>query len=359
MKNLEIETQKNNNTIFLSFDAQGAKFAQGVLTQLIDFYLDKHITIHRTAGSYGFFDQQAENLHNQLVKTEEELKELKNRSGIASLEEQKKTYVAEIADLRKEINGTESALSVSRAKVESLRKNLAGMSPTVVTQETRGFQNQAADLMRARLYELQMKEQDLLARYTETTQVVQNVRKQIADAQAVLDKEESSRTQVSTALNVTHQQLDLALRTEMATLSSLDSRLKVQKAQLENDQKGLAQLNQAEARMVSLQRELSLQEVKYRKYSENLEQARIDQALESNKISNISVLQPATASMKPIKPKKSLNLALGLVLGLIGGLGLAFFSEFTDHSIRTPEDVEGDLKLQLLASIPYLKKERN
>ena len=69
MKSLEIETQKNNNTLSLSFDAQGAKFAQGVLAQLIDFYLDKHITIHRTVGSYGFFDRQAENLHNQLGKT--------------------------------------------------------------------------------------------------------------------------------------------------------------------------------------------------------------------------------------------------------------------------------------------------
>jgi capsular polysaccharide biosynthesis protein len=110
--------------------------------------------------------------------------------------------------------------------------------------------------------------------------------------------------------------------------------------------------------MVRLQRELSLQEVKYRKYSENLEQARIDQALETNKISNISMIQAATASMKPVKPIMAFNLALGFVLALVGGLGLAFFYEVTDHSIRTPEDVEEELKLQLLASIPYLKKEK-
>ena len=54
--------------------------------------------------------------------------------------------------------------------------------------------------------------------------------------------------------------------------------------------------------MVNLQRELALQDAKYRKYSENREQARIDQALETNKISNISVVQQATASTKPVRP---------------------------------------------------------
>jgi succinoglycan biosynthesis transport protein ExoP len=59
--------------------------------------------------------------------------------------------------------------------------------------------------------------------------------------------------------------------------------------------------------------------------------------------------------MKPVKPRKALNLALGFFLGIFGGLGLAFFSEYLDHSIKTPQDVVEKVKLQLLASIPYLK----
>ena len=115
-------------------------------------------------------------------------------------------------------------------------------------------------------------------------------------------------------------------------------------------------MNSTEVKMVNLQRELSLLDVKYRKYSDNLEQVRIDQALETNKISNISVVQAATASLKPVRPRKALNLALGLFLGIFGGIGLAFFSEYLDHSLRTPQDVEEKLDLQVLASIPFLKK---
>jgi uncharacterized protein involved in exopolysaccharide biosynthesis len=210
--------------------------------------------------------------------------------------------------------------------------------------------------MRAKLYELQLKEQDLLSKFAETSQPVLEIRRQIAEAQALVDKEEPTRTQVTTGINTTHQQLNLALLMEMTTLSSLEAKAKVLKPQLDGARREVNEINHTEVMMANLQRELSLQEAKYRKYSENLEQARIDQALETNKISNISVVQAANASMKPVKPRKALNLALGFFLGIFGGLGLAFFSEYLDHSIKTPQEVVEKVKLQLLASIPYLKR---
>jgi uncharacterized protein involved in exopolysaccharide biosynthesis len=143
---------------------------------------------------------------------------------------------------------------------------------------------------------------------------------------------------------------------EMATLSSLEAKTRVVNGQLSAARKEVKEINDTELRLVNLQRELGLQDTKYRKYSENREQARIDQAMETTKISNISVIQKASASLKPVKPRKTLNLALGFFLGIFGGLGVAFFSEYLDHSIKTPEDVEEKLQLQLLASIPFLKK---
>lgn len=117
-------------------------------------------------------------------------------------------------------------------------------------------------------------------------------------------------------------------------------------------------LPEAEMKLVKLQRELALQDGKYRKYAENLEQARIDQALEMNKISNISVVQAATASMKPVWPKKAQNLALGVLFGILGGIGLAFTFEHFDHSLKTPRDIEEKLKAQMLASYPLMRREK-
>ena len=356
-KSLEIESQKNSNILFLSYQAQGAETARRILAKLIESYLDKHITAHRTSGSYEFFDRQADPLRTQLAETEQELKGLKDRTGVASLDDQRKIILTRIGNLQQEAETTQAALAISRAKVRELRNKLAGLSENQVTQETKGTQNYGADLMRARLYELKLKEQELLSRYTESSVMVQEVRRQIAEAQALLANEKETRTQVTTGINPTYQQINLALLTETANLSSLEAKSRVLDQQLKAGQKEIQNMTAAEMRLVNLQRELAMQDTKYRKYSENLEQARIDQALETNKISNISVIQAATASMKPIKPRKTLNLALGFILGILGGLGLAFFSEYLDHSIKTPQEVEEKVKLQILASIPYLKRQ--
>ena len=355
-KNLEIETQKNSNILFLSYEAPSAQFAQTVLAKLIDFYNDKHLVIHRTVGSYEFFNRQADQLRGQVAGVEEELKKLKSKTGVSSLEEQKKILMTRIGALQTEGESNQAALAISKVKVQDLKEKLSGISPTLVTQETTGSGNYAADLMRSRLYELQIKEQDLLSRYAETSRPVLEIRRQIAEAQALLAKEEPTRTQVTTGINTTHQQLNLDFIKEMGNLSSLEAKSRVLKTQQEAARAELTDLNNTEVKMVNLQRELSLLDVKYRKYSDNLEQVRIDQAMETNKISNISVVQAATASLKPVRPRKALNLALGLFLGIFGGIGLAFFSEYLDHSLRTPQDVEEKLDLQVLASIPYLKK---
>jgi uncharacterized protein involved in exopolysaccharide biosynthesis len=351
MKNMEIEALKNSNVITISFEAKSRKLAQEAINKLIGFYLDKHINVHRTRGSYEFFDKQTGEFRNTLAQAEENLRELKNKTGIASLEEQRRVLVKRIGDLEQEVDGTESALAASRAKVQALKKNLSGLPETLVTQETSGTGNQGADLMRDRLYGLQLKEQELLSKFTENSKQVQEVRRQITEAQALLDKEERTRTQVTKGLNEAHKQVQLALLAEEATLSSLEAKVREQRAQLNSTRGELKAINDSEIRLVQAQREMDIQDANYRKYYEKLEQARIDQALEVGKISNISVVQPATYPVKPVRPRKMLNLALGLFLGVFGGIGLAFFSEYTAQGLSTPESVEKRLGIPVLATI--------
>jgi len=63
--------------------------------------------------------------------------------------------------------------------------------------------------------------------------------------------------------------------------------------------------------------------------------------------------------LRPIRPRKALNLALGLFLGVFGGIGLAFFSEHFDHTFKKPQDIEEKLKLPMLASIPSSREKHS
>jgi len=75
-------------------------------------------------------------------------------------------------------------------------------------------------------------------------------------------------------------------------------------------------------------------------------------------MSNISIVQPATYEVKPVRPRVALNLALGLLAGVLGSLALTLLMERLDHSFRTPEDIERRLELPALVSIPRFRAKR-
>src|SRR4029077_6614940 len=66
----------------------------------------------------------------------------------------------------------------------------------------------------------------------------------------------------------------------------------------------------------------------------------------------VSVKQVAEPPSFPVRPRVGLNLMMGALVGLVVGLGLAFFIEYLDTSVKTMEDVESLLGLPVLAIIP-------
>lgn len=67
---------------------------------------------------------------------------------------------------------------------------------------------------------------------------------------------------------------------------------------------------------------------------------------------SVEVHDPPVISNSPVSPNVTLNLVLGAVVGLIFGVGIAFFLEYLDTSVKTLEDVERYLQVPVLAVIP-------
>jgi succinoglycan biosynthesis transport protein ExoP len=72
-------------------------------------------------------------------------------------------------------------------------------------------------------------------------------------------------------------------------------------------------------------------------------------------VSNIRIAEKAPLPISPIKPKKKFNVILSIVLGLLTGIGLSFFWEYLDRSLRTEEDVERYLALPVLSVVPLVQ----
>jgi non-specific protein-tyrosine kinase len=83
--------------------------------------------------------------------------------------------------------------------------------------------------------------------------------------------------------------------------------------------------------------------------SEKYEGLRINEAMQEG---GVELVSAAIVPDEPVKPRIKQNAILALVVGLMLGVGLAFFIEFLDNTIKTSQDVEKYLGLAALVRIP-------
>ena len=74
--------------------------------------------------------------------------------------------------------------------------------------------------------------------------------------------------------------------------------------------------------------------------------------VEIPKSSIVEITGQAEPGDRPVKPNKTVNIVLGVVIGLIMGVGLAFFIEYLDTSVKTIDEVERAFQSPVLGVIP-------
>ena len=82
---------------------------------------------------------------------------------------------------------------------------------------------------------------------------------------------------------------------------------------------------------------------------QKLKEAGISAGLRS---SNIRVVDPALVPQRPSKPQKGRNISLAILVGLVGGIGLALLREYLDNTVKNPDDIENLARLPSLAVVP-------
>jgi capsular exopolysaccharide synthesis family protein len=71
---------------------------------------------------------------------------------------------------------------------------------------------------------------------------------------------------------------------------------------------------------------------------------------------SIQIVDRALLPRSPYKPNKSRNFLLSLVFGLMGGIGLAFFIDYFDNTVKDTREIEKTLHLPTLGMIPLQEK---
>ena len=129
------------------------------------------------------------------------------------------------------------------------------------------------------------------------------------------------------------------------------------KSAFEAQKKEALDLNQRAIQYQILKREADTNKELYNGLLQRLKETGVSASLTA---SNIQVLDRAEVPKTPFKPRKTMNIMLSIIVGLLGGIGLAFFTEYLDNTIKTPEDIEKRVYLPPLGLVPqYTNADNN
>ncbi len=186
--------------------------------------------------------------------------------------------------------------------------------------------------LRIELASLERQEAQLLERYLEQHPEVVKVRNQIRDTRTKI-RGEAERT-----IRAAENDYKAAAAQEASVSAALEA---AKKEALDLGVRAVAH--------DSRKREVEAAE---RVLDSLLDRAKETDVASELKSTNIRVVDQAVVPEKPVRPRKVRDIALGILLGAFLGVGVGFFLDYLDNTLKTPDDVKHHLGVPLLGVVP-------
>jgi len=161
--------------------------------------------------------------------------------------------------------------------------------------------------------------------------------------------------EVNQEITITQQQIEEGMQALQEKLKGeYDRALQDEKtlnAALEQSKMAAEKENQDAIQFSILRQEVDTAKSLYTDFLQKTNQANLQVAEQH---SNMHVIQPALVPKKPVAPKRTVAVLIGFLLSLASGIGLVFFIEYLDNSVKSVEDVSRYIQLPALGIIPAI-----
>lgn len=290
-----------------------------------------------------FLEDQMHKVKNRYNSALLKLTDFKKQEKTVDLNTEKKLAIEKMAQLFEQKEDNIIDLAEARARLNGIKEHLAKQNPQFLSASTLK-QNPHMEILKKRLTDLRLQMAEATAELTENHPEVISLGQQIQMAEAELKKEIEVFRSSGPEL--------IALEGKIA---ALEAHLKGVNADIDKYLKTLEGFPDKALKQASLDMELSVIQQTYSSLLDSLYKTGM---AEATTLSQIRVIEPATKPLSPISPNMSLNIVLGLFLGLVFGIGLASMVEYLDDTIRTAEDVKQFKPISIIGTVPKFEAKK-
>jgi succinoglycan biosynthesis transport protein ExoP len=333
---LNVSPVRNSRIVDVKFRSPDPVLAASAVNTLARVYIEQNLE-YKFLSSKEASDWLMERLAEQrkgVDLAEAALQRYKESNDAISLEDRENIYVQKLTDL----NSAVTIAKTGRLEKEALHNQLRAIQNNSAALDT--F---PAILANPFIQQLKGEVSDLQRQVASMGEKLGNKHPDMVKVRASLQNAEAKlQGEIGKVVQSVRNQYLAARAQENSLFGALESQ---KREALAMNRKGIE--------YGVLQREV---ESGRQIYDSLLQRAKETGVSAELKTSNIRVVDPAEKPRSPATPRRGLHLLIALFGGGFLGIGLAFFFEYLDNRIKTPDEIKAYLGLPSLGMVPALKE---
>jgi succinoglycan biosynthesis transport protein ExoP len=328
LERLRVSPIRNSRLVGVAMSSHSPELAARATNELATLYIQQSLDLRtRTSSEAGeWLGTQVDEQRRKVEELETRLQGVRESSGIVNVEERRALVDQKLKELGTSLNELKS----QRLQKQALWREMArAPNPEELPEVMRSPIVQALGI---ELASLEREQAQLVERYLDEHPEVVKVRNQIQDTRKKV-RAESQRV-IRAAENdykaTAAQEASVAAALEAAKQEALD-------------------LSRKSISYDSQKREVEAAKQVLDSIMARGKETDVTQELKS---SNIRVVDPAAVPQYPVRPRKLHDIVLGAFIAALVSVFVAFFLEYLDNTLKTPDDVRAFVGVPLLGVVP-------
>ena len=337
LRDLEISHQRDTDIVMIVFRGPDPALCAEVSNALCDAYLrfNYETKLLSYENADGWIGQKLLEVRGKLETAEEEILEFSDGVDVIALSSNLEQYMTQYQETEKRLAEAEQVLAETKFRSDALDN---GEFPEVEADK---------QIYRELLTQLRLAEISHAQASVEFGPDMIDVRKAAAALEglraALKEEEELLKQEQLDDQEREKDQVALELGQAEKTVEFLKGSYTTQEQRLVSAQKRLIQFD-------IIKREANVYEGLHNSLLERSREVSVVSGMEP---SNVIVVERAETPPRPALPNKRRNVLLGAFLGLFLGVGLAFFLEYMDTSVKNAEEIERLTQIAILGFVPH------
>lgn len=328
--NLSAEPLTDTRMLVISFTHTDPVLAADIVDNVAQVFIKR--TFENKTEKYNstseWLDRSTRELKAKVEEAEKELADYSSGHNIYSADAKENLAVEKLTKLHSELTRAQTERLLKQSLAEEVKAGRVSQLPDA-------FSDPRSAELRKRLGELVVTLTQLELTYGAKHPKIVATKEEIASIQKQLD---DSKGSLQEKLKADYER---AQRDE----ASLGAALEIAKNEA-------AQQNQASIQFNILKKNVETANSLYTEFLQRTNQAKIQEHEQHN---TMKMIDPPQVPMSPVAPNRPRTILIGFLISLVAGVGLVFFLEYLDNTVKTVEDVSRYTQLPALSVIPAIR----